>query len=171
MPQILVVAVVALLGLVTLGVAFVLGMRARSPLVHRPIWWFSRRFINPRQMRTAGTPGAYAAIIRAPGRRSGRMYETPIGVVVADGSALVSLPYGTSPQWLRNVCAAGGATIVHEGRTFPVDSPEVIPMAEVAVHFASEDRSRRLLRVDQCLRLRIVGSADAAGTRLEAHAA
>ena len=44
--------------------------------------------MNPAQMRTAGTPGAYAGIIRARGRVSGRMIETPVGII-ADGDAFL----------------------------------------------------------------------------------
>ncbi len=43
----------------------------KSPLVLRPIIAMSKRFMNPAQMRTAGTRGAYAGIIRHRGRVSG----------------------------------------------------------------------------------------------------
>jgi deazaflavin-dependent oxidoreductase (nitroreductase family) len=161
MSSLIAVAGFTLAGLAILGAAFVVGMRARSPLVHRPLFWFSRRFLNPRQMRTAGTPGAYASIIRAPGRRSGRVYETPVGVVELPGFVLIALPYGTAPQWVRNVRAARAATVVHEGRVLAVESPEVIPLASVADRFAGDALAMRLLRTDECLRLRIVEPAGA----------
>ena len=52
-------------------------------------------------MRTAGTPGAYAAIIRNRGRISGRDYETPVGAVPIDDGFLVALPYGSRASWLQ----------------------------------------------------------------------
>lgn len=67
-----------------LALAFVVGWRAKSRLVLGPIVWFSKKVMNPMQMRTAGTPGAYASIIRHRGRISGARYATPVGVV-ADG--------------------------------------------------------------------------------------
>src|SRR5512143_1747052 len=135
MGQILTVIVVISLGIGALGTAFVLGWRAKSPLVLGPIIAFSKRFMNPQQMRTAGTPGAYAGIIRHRGRVSGTAYDTPV-CIVPDGDAfLVALPYGSRAQWLRNVLAAGTATVVHEGRTYRVDAPRLVRLASVADRF------------------------------------
>lgn len=163
MPQILTILGAIVLDIGALGAAFLLGWRAKSPLVLGPIVAFSKRFMNPHQMRTAGTPGAYAGIIRHRGRVSGTAYETPVGVV-ADGFAfLVALPYGSRTQWLRNVLAAGTATVAHEGRTYRVDAPELIPTATVADRFSTSDQGLfRWMRVDQCLRLRNLDSADLA---------
>jgi deazaflavin-dependent oxidoreductase (nitroreductase family) len=152
-----VVGVIAL-ALATLAAAFVLGMRARSPLVLGAVVALSRAVVNPRQMLTAGTPGAYAGIIRHRGRTSGRAYETPVGVVAADDGFLIMLPYGRA-HWTRNVLASGSATLVHEGRTFEVDTPEIIPMASVATRFSpSDQRMARLFRVTEVLRLRRVAA-------------
>jgi hypothetical protein len=96
--------------LLVLATVFVLGMRAKSPLVLRPLFAISRRWLNPWQLRRAGRPGAYASIIRHRGRRTGRSYETPVGVVPMDDDFLVMLPYGSGTQWLRNVLAGGEAT-------------------------------------------------------------
>lgn len=152
-----------ILGSAALAVAFVLGMRAKAPWAQRPIIWLSKAVINKRQLRTAGSPGAYAAIVRHRGRSSGRSYETPIGTV-ADGDAfLVALPYGTRSQWLRNVLAAGSATLVHEGQTFAADRPEIVPMEGLEDRFSAADqRSHRLFNVDRCLRLRRVVMASLA---------
>jgi hypothetical protein len=149
--------------IVVLGAVFALGMRAKSPLVLGFLIWLAKRFMNPAQMRTAGKPGAYAGIIRARGRVSGRMIETPVGII-ADGDAfLIALPYGPRPQWLRNVFAVGEATLVHEGATYAVDRPEMVPTATVAERFSPTDqRLFRVLAVDQCLRLRLAGVEEAA---------
>jgi hypothetical protein len=73
------------LGLVAVAVSFLLGMRARSRPLLDAVRRFNRAVSNPRQMRSAGTPGAYAAVIRHTGRTSGRPYATPIGAVTQDG--------------------------------------------------------------------------------------
>lgn len=157
MPQLVTILGTVVLGLAALAITFVVGWRRKSGLVLGPIVWMSKKVMNPMQMRSAGTPGAYASIIRHRGRVSGTAYETPIGVV-ADGDAfLVALPYGSRAQWLRNVLAAGSATLVHEGATYRVDRPELIPMATVADRFSSSDQGLfRWLHVDDCLRLRRV---------------
>jgi len=144
-----------LAGLVAIALVFLLGLRAKSPLVLNPLIRLQRAILNPRQMRSAGTPGAYASVIRHRGRLSGRPYETPVGAVAADDGFVIALPYGSRAQWLKNVVASASATIVHEGRTYQVDQPEIIPMQAVAARFtASDQRGFRLLRVDQALRVR-----------------
>jgi hypothetical protein len=51
-------------------------------------------------------------------------------------------------------------TITHEGVDHEVDSPEVVPTAEVDALFGESDRSaHRAFKVDECLRLRHVGAA------------
>ena len=154
MPQLLAILVVVVLALAALAIGFVMAWRKKSGLVLEPIIWMSKRVMNPMQMRSAGTPGAYASIVRHRGRISGAEYATPVGVV-ADGDAfLVALPYGARAQWLRNVLAAGSATLVHEGTTYQVDRPELIALATVADRFsASDQRLFRWLHVEDCLRL------------------
>ena len=154
MPQLLAILVVVVLALAALAIGFVMAWRKKSGLVLGPIIWMSKKVMNPMQMRSAGTPGAYASIVRHRGRISGAEYATPVGVV-ADGDAfLVALPYGARAQWLRNVLAAGSATLVHEGTTYQVDRPELIALATVADRFsASDQRLFRWLHVEDCLRL------------------
>lgn len=162
------ILVVAVLAIAALGIAFFLGMRARSRLVRGVMIWFTRTVMNPRQMKSAGTPGAYAAVIRNRGRVSGKDYQTPVGAVVSDDGFVIALPYGTQSNWVRNVLAAGSATLVHEGHTYAVDRPQIVPMAGVESCFSKTDqRAQRMTRVDQCLRLHKVDEAAAAPPTLE----
>jgi deazaflavin-dependent oxidoreductase (nitroreductase family) len=162
MVQWLLVAVGALVaGLILSLLAFVFGMRAKSPVVLRAVRRFNRRFMNPRQMKTAGTPGAYAGVIRHLGRRSGRVYETPVEPFATDDGFVIALPYGTSSNWVKNVLAAGSATLVTEGQTYEVDKPEIVPLSEVVdVLPSKERRNLRLFRVEQALRARGRGASD-----------
>jgi deazaflavin-dependent oxidoreductase (nitroreductase family) len=163
--QLATLAGAVVLGLVTIALVFFLGMRAQSPLVISPLLRLQRAIINPRQMRSAGTPGAYASVIRHRGRTSGRPYETPVGVVAADDGFLIALVYGSHTNWLQNVLASGSAAIVHEGHTYGVDHPEIIPMQTVRARFTGGDQQGfRLLRVNQALRVRRV-EPEGAGAR------
>lgn len=113
------------------------------------------RVMNPRQMKTAGQPGSYAGVIRHVGRNSGKPYETPVGIVDTDDGVFVALPYGTSPDWLKNVLAAGSAEVVHEGKTFRVEQPELVSSTHVDAETSRGDKFlQRLYGVDQALRLR-----------------
>ena len=148
------IAAAVVLVVVILAVGFVVGMRRRSPLVHRPMFWIQRRWLNPKQMRTAGQRGAYAGIIRHRGRRTGRAYETPVGVVVSGDDFLILLPYGRRSSWLRNVLASGSAEIEHEGGRYDVKDPAIVPMARFHDHFTQSDRILgRLFGTHECLRL------------------
>src|SRR3712207_665880 len=49
--------------------------------------------------------------------RSGREYATPMWAVPATEGNVVSLPFGEGADWLKNVLAAGQATIENEGTT------------------------------------------------------
>ncbi|MGO8852016.1 hypothetical protein [Mycobacterium sp.] len=50
---------------------------------------------------------------------------------IADGF-IVPLPYGTEVDWLRNVLAAGKATIQVDGQTYEVVHPRIIDAAAAA---------------------------------------
>ena len=144
-----------MVALAAIGIVLVVGMRRKSPTVLRLVRRFARVVVNPRVLATAGTPGAYASVIRHVGRTTGRLYETPVVAERTGDGFVIALPYGATANWVKNVLVSGSATIVHEGTTYPVDQPEIVPLALVADHFTSKDR-RNLdrLRVDQCVRLR-----------------
>lgn len=117
------------------GAAFVAGMRSKSPLLQDPIRSLSKRYGNPRMLRSAGRPGVANGIVRHVGRVSGRTYATAVTPVpIADGF-LVGLPYTSSVDWAQNVLAAGRATIVHDGEEHEVTDPRVV----------SPDQARPLL--------------------------
>ena len=71
-----------------------------------------------------------------------------------DDSFLIALPYGERTDWLKNVLAAGSATIMADGRTYEVDRPEVIPMAKATAYFRPRDqRMQRQFHVDTALQV------------------
>ena len=153
--QLATVAGILFVGLVAIAIVYVLGMRAKSPLVLNPLIRLQRAIINPQQMRSAGTPGAYASVIRHRGRTSGRSYETPVGVVAAGDGFVIGLVYGSRANWCQNVLASGSATIVHEGQTHQVDQPEIVSKQTVEAQFtAGDQRGFRRFAVDQALRVR-----------------
>ena len=127
MIELLVTVVASFLGIIViLLAAFVIGMRAKSRVALAAVRRISRIF-NPLQMKSAGKPGAFASIIRHTGRASGRAYATPVGAIASEGGFIVSLPYGTRAHWVRNVLAAGSATLVSEGADLPGRSPRDRP--------------------------------------------
>jgi len=82
----------------------------------------NKRFGNPAMMRLAGRRYFFAGVIRHTGRRSGREYATPIWAVPSADGFVVSLPFGEGADWLKNLLAAGRATI----ETWEVSEPVVV---------------------------------------------
>lgn len=113
------------------------------------------RTMRPLALRSAGKEGSGTSVVRHTGRRSGRVYETPVTAVRHGDCFLIALPYGERTDWLRNVLGKGSAVIVTGGHAYEVDQPEVIPMAAAASHFQPrEQRMQRQFRVESALRVR-----------------
>lgn len=135
-------------------VVFLVAMRSKYPPALDAVRRFNRSVTNPRAMETAGQPGAYAAVIQHVGRTSGNTYETPIGPFPTDESFIIPLPYGTTPDWLKNVQRSGTATIVYEGASYDVTGPEVIVADEALPEIPPKyQRSLRWFNVNDFLRV------------------
>jgi deazaflavin-dependent oxidoreductase (nitroreductase family) len=144
------VAVVVVAPLVLL----VAGMRWKLSPVLTTIRRFNRSMTNPRVMRTAGSAGDRNAVIEHVGRKSGRVYSTPVTVAPSNTGFVIALPYGTQADWLRNVLAAGRATVVTDGERIAVGAPQIVATAQVAdVLGAGSLRTLRLFGVNECLQL------------------
>lgn len=148
----IVAALVAVGGV--LWIAFAVSFRTGFRPVLDAIRRMNRRVTNPRQLRTAGQPGAYASVVHHVGRVSGRDHATPVVAFPADDGFAIALPYGAGADWVRNVLAAGTATLEHEGRTVPVARPELVPASDAAPFFPpKERRMHRLYGLEHVLRL------------------
>ncbi len=65
-----------------------------------------------------GTPiGGYLLLLRARGRKSGVVRETPLSYLVAEGAAWACAGMGPTTQWYRNILVDPGVEIVLPGRT------------------------------------------------------
>jgi deazaflavin-dependent oxidoreductase (nitroreductase family) len=92
-------------------------------------------------------PGLALVVHR--GRRSGRIYRTPVNVFGAEDGFIMALTYGPDTDWVKNVQAAGGCELRTRGRVMRVDSPRVY-----------RDETRRGIRPVQRQVLRLLGVAD-----------
>jgi deazaflavin-dependent oxidoreductase (nitroreductase family) len=146
---------VTLVGVGALSLALlVAGMRWRLPAVLDIVRRLNRSLTNPRVMRTAGTDATSTSVIHHVGRKSGRTYETPVDTIAATTGFLIALPYGTRADWVRNVLAAGSATVTTRGERVDVDRPTIVATADVAGQLPAKTlRTLRLFGVSQCLHL------------------
>src|SRR5436309_11012766 len=62
-------------------------------------------------------------IVEHTGRRSGRHYQTPVNVFRRGDRYTFALTYGPQSEWVRNVVAAGGCTMVSGGRRVRLVEP------------------------------------------------
>ena len=66
------------------------------------------------------------------GRKSGKLYRTPINVFRAPNGFIIALTYSSRCEWVKNVLAAGGCELRTRGKHYQLSAP-------IVVH----DRSRR----------------------------
>ena len=60
------------------------------------------------------------------GRKSGRLYHTPVMVFRNGGGYVIALTYGAGSEWVRNIFAAGGGTLEVRGRTIRLSAPRLV---------------------------------------------
>ena len=96
----------------------------------------------PIQRMWTGWLPPFATLVHK-GRRSGKVYRTPVNVFNAtvDGKPgfAILLTYGPDRDWLKNITAAGGCRMRHNGKTFDVGNPKVVSKAEAASHMNLQD--------------------------------
>ena len=83
---------------------------------------FNKRFTNRFTCHIASWAPGFALLDHV-GRRSGRLYETPVNVFRAENRYLFALTYGDS-EWVRNVLAAGRCVIRTRGHRIHLVEPE-----------------------------------------------
>ena len=81
------------------------------------------------------------------GRKSGRVYRTPVNVFRVPEGFLIALTYGRESEWVRNVIAAGGCKLETRGVQYQLSSPNVV-----------RDPTRWRFPIPVAIVLRIVGA-------------
>ena len=129
-----------------------LGPRAR-----RVVRLFAR-FINPLTLLIAGRRWMpILGVIRHQGRRSGRMYATPLGMRPFGSSFVMPRTFGKNAAWYLNVQAAGWCVVTYRGRDYTLIEPEVIGYATAAPAFPRYELLQfRLVGISEYLRMRQV---------------
>ena len=78
----------------------------------------------------AGVPFGFNGLITIRGRKSGRPRTTPVAIIELDGRRWVWCPWG-DVNWVRNLRAAGHATISVRGQIEAVTARELDPTERV----------------------------------------
>jgi deazaflavin-dependent oxidoreductase (nitroreductase family) len=96
---------------------------SRVPLP-RSIARFNRRVTN----RLLGPLAPYLpgfGVVVHTGRKSHRIYRTPVNLFRRAGGYVIALTYGPDSDWVHNVVAAGGCLLETRGRTVRLTQPRV----------------------------------------------
>jgi deazaflavin-dependent oxidoreductase (nitroreductase family) len=92
------------------------------------------RLINSlfRGLTRLGLGASYRHILTVPGRKTGRLYSTPVDVITVEGQRWLVAGYGPA-NWVRNLRAAGEATLSRgrDSQRFKVEetaAPAAVPV-------------------------------------------
>lgn len=88
---------------------------------------FTNRLMGPLAARIGG----FCVIVHH-GRSSGTRFETPVNVFDVEGGVVIALTYGPDVDWLKNVTAEGGCTIVRSGVELAYEAPRTVELSEFA---------------------------------------
>jgi deazaflavin-dependent oxidoreductase (nitroreductase family) len=65
-------------------------------------------------------------ILKHLGRKSGRVYRTPVNVFRASNGFIIALTYGSQSEWVKNVFATGGCELRTRGKRYELSAPKVV---------------------------------------------
>ena len=65
-------------------------------------------------------------VIEHRGRRSGRLYRTPVNVFAIPGGYLFPIIYGTESDWVQNVVAGSGCELESRGHRHRLTAPRLV---------------------------------------------
>jgi deazaflavin-dependent oxidoreductase (nitroreductase family) len=128
--------------IVIIAASGVLMMRFRKRLLARINIAFTNRITR---LFAGWLPGF--GILTHVGRKSGRVYLTPVNVFRAPNGFIVALTYSSQSEWVKNVLAAGGCELRTRGRKYQLSDPRVV-----------RDPTRRLFPIPVRIVLKVVGA-------------
>jgi deazaflavin-dependent oxidoreductase (nitroreductase family) len=83
------------------------------------------------------------------GRKSGKVYRTPVNVFRVPEGFLIALTYGRDSEWVKNVVAAGKCELMTRGVLYELFAPTIV-----------HDPTRRRFPFVVRLILRLIGAED-----------
>ena len=124
------------------------------------MWRFrhaATRYVNPVIRPLAGRLPTFG-VVTVRGRRSGRMFRTPVNVFRRGDAYLFFLTYGSDVQWVQNVLAAGTCSLRTRGREVSLVEPELIVDPELRLAPPIVRLLEGMAGVTEVLRMRSVSA-------------
>jgi deazaflavin-dependent oxidoreductase (nitroreductase family) len=91
------------------------------------------------------------------GRRSGRLFTTPVNVFRTSNGVRIALTYGRDTDWVQNVVVAGGCAVRTHGRKILLTEPRIRHDPARTGIRTFERQVLRLLKVSDFLDLTLDG--------------
>jgi deazaflavin-dependent oxidoreductase (nitroreductase family) len=119
-----------------------IGFRQGDPTTINKKRFFNKSWSNriTTTVGRAGQPNSIFARVHHVGRRSGKVYATPVRVVPVEGGFIIPLTYGSRADWYRNIQAKGEGEIQWQGKTYHVDQPDMIDATQALPAFPLPSR-------------------------------
>jgi len=86
---------------------------------------FNRTILNRITSRFANRLPGFGILTHV-GRKSGRLYRTPVNVFLVPEGFLIALTYGRDSEWVRNVLAAGGCQLETRRVLYQLSAPTIV---------------------------------------------
>jgi len=128
--------------IIVIAASGILMMRFRKRWLAKINIVFTNRITG---LFAASLPGF--GILTHVGRRSGKIYRTPVNVFRAPNGFVIALTYSSQAEWVKNVLAAGGCELKTRGKEHQLSSPKIV-----------RDSTRRQFPIPLRVVLRIVGA-------------
>ena len=113
-------------GQLSLVVLFRVFRRNRAVLLRYAPFRKVLKTYNAVTRKISGSRRSTVGLLTHIGRKSGRSYQTSLGVVAYGDGFLVPLTYGPGTDWFRNLSTAGSGTLTWKGQTYQVEQPEIL---------------------------------------------
>lgn len=88
-----------------------------------------KRFVNPFLRHLAYSSVGPFAVLHHVGRKSGKIFETPVLVWPVEDGFIVALTYGSQVDWLRNLQAAEQGTLRWHKQEYVFQTPVFVDEA------------------------------------------
>jgi deazaflavin-dependent oxidoreductase (nitroreductase family) len=136
------------------------GLIQRSPKL-RHLIRAAARVVNPLVLLVAGRRWMpIVGMLQHRGRRSGRLYSTPLGMRPLGAGLVIPRTFGDGAAWYRNLLAAGSVVVTYRAETASFGRADVTGLADVAAAFPRYERTLfRLLGIDDFVVIRRLGVA------------
>jgi deazaflavin-dependent oxidoreductase (nitroreductase family) len=113
----------------------------------------NKRVFNPAELRRGKRP-----VLTHVGRNTGTIHRTPLDAHPVERGYIFVVVYGSESDWVRNVLAAGRASLTINGEDIELVSPRLVDEGE-AMRAVPDTvrRPPRVLRISDYLRMDVAG--------------